>query len=117
MYRNILLAVLSLSLWFAAGCVLKKNAWHALSKDVDLDATRIGIAGHSYGGKMGYAGILFVRRSQPLNEVKPENKKNLCMYEKYFIFASLIFIYLFITPVCVFCTGKCLRFFINKSPA
>ena len=27
------------------------NAWHALSKEADVDATRIGITGHSYGGK------------------------------------------------------------------
>ena len=27
------------------------NAWYALSKEADVDATRIGIVGHSYGGK------------------------------------------------------------------
>ena len=38
------------------------NAWHALSKDADVDATRIGIAGHSYGGKWAMlASCLFDR--------------------------------------------------------
>ena len=38
------------------------NAWHALSKDSDVDATRIGITGHSYGGKWAmFASCLFDR--------------------------------------------------------
>ncbi|MDR1154648.1 MAG: sialidase [Bacteroidales bacterium] len=38
------------------------NAWHALSKVADVDATRIGITGHSYGGKWAmFASCLFDR--------------------------------------------------------
>lgn len=36
------------------------NAWHVLSKVPEVDATRIGIAGHSYGGKWAlFASALF----------------------------------------------------------
>ena len=38
------------------------NAWYTLSKVSDVDATRIGIAGHSYGGKWAmFAACLFDR--------------------------------------------------------
>ncbi len=36
------------------------NAWHALSKRPEVDSTRIGIVGHSYGGKWAmFASCLF----------------------------------------------------------
>ena len=66
------------------------NAWHALSKVIDVDATRIGIAGHSYGGKWAmFASCLFDRFacaawSDP-GIVFGETRPNLNYWEPYYL--------------------------------
>lgn len=45
-------------LWFHA--YVAANAWHALANRPEVDATRIGVVGHSYGGKWAmFAGALW----------------------------------------------------------
>jgi len=69
---------------------LSVNAWFALSKVEDVDATRIGITGHSYGGKWAiFASCLFDRFacaawSDP-GIVFDESRPNVNYWEPYYI--------------------------------
>ena len=69
---------------------LSVNAWHALSKVDDVDASRIGIAGHSYGGKWALlASCLFERFacavwSDP-GIVFDESRPNVNYWEPYYL--------------------------------
>ena len=66
------------------------NAWHALSKEAGVDATRIGIVGHSYGGKWAMlASCLFDRFacaawSDP-GIVFDESRPNVNYWEPYYL--------------------------------
>ena len=69
---------------------LSANAWYALSKVDDVDATRIGIVGHSYGGKWAMlASCLFDRFacaawSDP-GIVFDESRPNVNYWEPYYL--------------------------------
>jgi len=66
------------------------NAWYALSKEADVDASRIGIVGHSYGGKWAMlASCLFDRFacaawSDP-GIVFDESRPNVNYWEPYYL--------------------------------
>lgn len=66
------------------------NAWHALANRSDVDATRIGVVGHSYGGKWAlFAGALWekfacVAASDP-GIVFDETRSNVNYWEPWYL--------------------------------